>query len=99
MDLWRHWRRRGVAGRVSARRAGVTALALFAVTVTLALLLAVLTHRGWPSLLVSILPGVQALYVAWLAVSGVRLPEPAAEGQPTRGRPSAQWNPVDLGVH
>ena len=77
----------------------MTALALFAVTVTLALLLAVLSHQAWPPVLVSILLGVPAFYVAWLAVPGVRLPEPAAEGKPARSRPSAKWNPVDLGVH
>lgn len=80
------------------RRAGVTALVLFAMAVTLALLLAVSSHQTWPPVLVSILLGVPALYLAWLAVPGVRPPEPAAE-KPTRGRPAARWDPVELGVH
>ena len=77
----------------------MTALALFAVTVTLAVLLAVLSRQAWPSVLISVLLGVQALYVAWLAVPGVRPPESAAEEKPTRGRTVATWNPVELGVH
>jgi hypothetical protein len=76
----------------------VTALALFAVTAALAVLLAVLSHQAWPTVLVSILFGVPALYVAWLAVPGViSSPEPAKKL--AYGRPAALWNPVDLGVH
>jgi hypothetical protein len=41
MDRWGRWRPRRPAGRAGARRAGVTALALFAVTAGLAMLLAV----------------------------------------------------------
>jgi hypothetical protein len=59
-----------------------------AVTVTLALLLAVVSHQARPPVLVSILLGVPTLYVAWLAVPGVRLPGSAAAGKATRGRPA-----------
>jgi hypothetical protein len=99
MDRLRRWLARRPTGRTGVRRARVTALALFTVTVTLALLLAVLSHQPWPPVLVSILLGVPALYVAWQTVPGVRTPEPAAAGKPTRGHPAAQWNPVELGVH
>ena len=69
------------------RRAGVTALALLAVTAALALLLAVLSHLAWPPVLVSILGSVPALYLAWLAVPGViSPPEPGAAEKPAYGR-------------
>ena len=75
-------------------------MALFVVTAALALLLAVRYHLAWPSVLVAIGGTVPALYVAWLAVPGVRSPpEPAIPGKLARGRQAAQWNPVDLGVH
>ena len=99
MDRLRRWLARRPTGRAGVRRAGVTALALFAVTVTLALLLAVLSHQAWPPVLVSILIGVPAVYVAWLAVPGVRPPEPAAAGKLARGRPAGRWGPAELGVH
>ena len=99
MDRLKRSLARRATGRAGVRHAGVTALALFAMTVTLALLLAVLSHQAWPPVLVSILLGVLTLYVAWQAVPGVRSPEPAVEGKPVRGRPAAQWNPVKLGVH
>jgi hypothetical protein len=44
-------------GTRGVRRAGVTALTLFAVTVTLALLLEVLSYQAWPSVLLSISAG------------------------------------------
>ena len=76
----------------------MTALALFAVTAALAVLLAILCHQAWPPVLSSISLGVPTLYVAWLAVPGViSSPEPAKKL--AYGRPAAQWNPVDLGVH
>jgi hypothetical protein len=66
MDRLRIWRpRRPVGG---ARSAEVTALVLLTLTAGLAVLLAVLSHQAWPPVLVSILLGVPALYVAWLAV-------------------------------
>ena len=81
-------------------RARVTVLALLVVTVALALLLAVRYHLAWPPVVVSILGGVPALYVAWLAVPGViSPPESRAAGIPAYGRPVARWDPVELGVH
>src|ERR1700746_2998813 len=99
MDRLRRWLARRPTGRAGAPQAAITALILFAAAVTLALLLAVLSHQAWPPVLVSVLLGVPALYVAWLAVPGVRPPGSAAEGKSARGRPAAQWNPVELGVH
>ena len=87
-------------GRVSARRAGVTALALLAVTAALAVLLAVSFRLAWPPVLVSILGSVPGLYVGWLAVPGVISPPgSAAADKPAYGRPAARWDPVELGVH
>ena len=82
------------AGRAGARRAGVTALALFVVTAALAVLLAVLFHLAWPSVLVSVVGTVPALYLAWLAVPGA-----IGQKKPIYGRRAAQWTPVELGVH
>lgn len=98
MDRLRRWLSRRPTSRADVRRARVTALALLVVTAALAVLLAFLSHQAWPPVLVSILGTLPALYVAWLAVPGViSPPEPARKL--TRGRPAAQWNPVDLGVH
>ena len=99
MDRLRRWRSCGPGGRAGARHAGVTALILFAAAVTLALLVAVLSHQAWPPVVVAILVGIPALYLAWLAVPGVRSPEPAAAGKPAHGRLATMWNPVELGVH
>jgi hypothetical protein len=101
MNLWRRrWRSRRSAGRASARRAGVTALALLAVTAALAWRLALSFHLAWPPVLVSIVLGVPALYVGLLAVPGmISLPESAAADKPAHGRPAARWDPVELGVH
>jgi hypothetical protein len=98
MDRLRRWLSRRPTNRVDLRRARVTALALLAVTAALAVLVSVLSHQACPPVLVSILGTVPALCVAWLAVPGViSPPEPAKKL--AHGRPAAQWNPVDLGVH
>ena len=68
---------------------------MLALTAALALLLAVLSHQAWPPVLVSILLGGPALYVAWLAVPGVI----GATKRPVYGRLAGRWDPVDLGVH
>ena len=56
------------------------ALFFFAVTVALALLLAVRYRLAWPPVAVSILGGVPTLYVAWLAVPGVLSPPISGHG-------------------
>ena len=87
MDGLSRWRSRLPGGRAGARRAGVSALALFAGTAALAVLVAVLFHLAWP-------PWwwrswrMPALYLAWLAVPGVSSPEPAAAEKPAHGRPA-----------
>ena len=87
-------------GRVSARRAGVSALAVFAGTAALAVLVAVLSGLAWPPVIVAILGTVPALYLAWLAVPGAISPQgSAAADKPVHGRPAARWDPVELGVH
>ena len=92
------WLPRRPTSRAGVQRARVTALILFAATTALAVLLAILSHLAWPPVLVGILATAPALYVAWLAVPGViSPPEPAKKL--AHGRPVAQWNPVDLGVH
>jgi hypothetical protein len=101
MDHWRRWRSRRPAGRAGARRAGVTALALFAVTTTLAVLLAVLSHLGVAAIGVTILGGVPTLYLAWAAMPGaISSPEAGAARKPAYGRLVERWDPVkELGVH
>ena len=94
MDRWGSWRSRSRASRAGARRAGVTALALFLVTAALAVLLAVVFHLAWPSVLVSVVGTVPALYLAWLAVPGA-----ISQKKPAYGRRVAQWTPVEPGVH
>ena len=94
MDRWRRWRSRSLTSRAGARRAGVTALALFVVTAALAVLLAVLFHLAWPPVLVSVVGTVPALYLAWLAVPGV-----ISQKKSAYGRWVARWAPVELGVH
>ena len=94
MDRWRRWRSRSLTSRADARRAGVTALALFVVTAALAVLLAVLFHLAWPPVLVSVVGTVPALYLAWLAVPGA-----ISQKKSAYGRRVAQWTPVELGVH
>src|SRR5208282_1963738 len=95
MDPWRRWRSRRPGGRTGTRRAGVTALALLAVTTALALLLAVRYHLAWPPVVVTILGGVPIFYVAWLAVPGVI----SAAKRRAYGRLPRQWDLVELGVH
>jgi hypothetical protein len=92
------WCRRP-AGQVGARRAGVTVLALLAVTAALAVLLARWSHLAWPSVLVSILGTLPALYLAYMAVRVARPQESSVAVEPAHGRPAARWDPVDLGVH
>jgi hypothetical protein len=101
VGLWRRrWRSRRSAGRANAQRAGVTALALLAVTAALAWRLALSFHLAWPPVLVSIVLGVPALYVGLLAVPGmISPPESAAADKPGYGRPAERWDPVELGVH
>jgi hypothetical protein len=101
MDLWqRRWRPRRPTGRAGARRAGVTALALLAVTAALSWRLAIVSHQAWPPVLISILLGVPTLYVAFLAVPGVISPPGSTTAdKPTYGRSAARWDPVELGVH
>ena len=101
MDLRkRRWRSRRPTGRAGAWRAGVTALALLAVTAVVAWRLAPAFHLAWPPVLVSIVGTLPALYLALLAVPGViRLPGTTAADKPAYGRPVARWDPVELGVH
>lgn len=100
MDRRRRWLPRRLTSRAGVLRARVTVLALLALTVALAFMLAVRYHLAWPPVVVSILGGVPALYVAWLAVPGViRPPESPAAGMPAYGRPVPRWDPVELGVH
>src|SRR5215471_3202490 len=56
--------------RKGARRAGMTALALLAGTVALAVLSAVLFHLGVAAVVVAILGSLPALYLAWAALPG-----------------------------
>ena len=100
MDLWsRRWRSRRL-GRAGARRAGVTALALLAVTATLALVLALSSDLAWPPVLVSIVGTLPALYLAWLAVPGaISPPGSDAREMPLQGRQVGRWDPRWLGVH
>jgi hypothetical protein len=90
MDRFRRWRPRRPAG--GARRAGVTALGVLAVTAALAVLLAVLSHLAWPPVLVSVVGAVPAAYFAWTAL-------PGAIKKPVYGRSVRRWDPVELGVH
>ena len=100
MGRWRRWLPRRPTSHAGLLRARLTVLTLFAVTVALALLLAVRYRLAWPPVVVSILGGVPTLYVAWLAVPGVvSLPESLATDIPAYGRPVARWDPVELGVH
>ena len=100
MGRWRRWLPRRPTSRADLLRARVTVLTLFALTVALALLLAVRYRLAWPPVMVSILGGVPTLYVAWLAVPGViSPPESLAADIPAYGRPVARWAPVELGVH
>jgi hypothetical protein len=100
MDGLPRWRSRLPGGRVSARRAGESALAVFAGTAALAVLVAVLSGLAWPPVMVAILGTVPGLYLAWLAVPGAISPqESAAADKPVHGRPAARWDPVELGVH
>jgi hypothetical protein len=85
---------------LNARRAGLSALVVFVLTVALTIMVAVLYRLAWPSLLVAVLGTVPALYLAWLAVPGVVRPhEPVTGGRSTRGRLVGRWDPVTLGVH
>src|SRR5271165_518109 len=87
MDRWRRrWRSRRPAARAGARRAGVTALALLAVTAALAVLLALSFHLAWPPVLVSIVGTVPALYLAWPAVPGAISPLGSATEKPAHRR-------------
>ena len=96
MDL----RRGRWPGRAGARRAGVTALTLLAVTAALALVLALSFHLAWPPVLVSIAGTLPALYLAWLAVPGaISLPGSHAEKMPAHRRQVRRWDPRRLGVH
>ena len=100
LDRLRRWRPRIPLRLGGARRAGLAALALFALTTTLAVLLAVLFHLGVATLVVTILGGVPALYLAWAALPGAISPPEASAGKKlARGRPATQWKPVELGVH
>jgi hypothetical protein len=103
MGRWRRRYLREPGGRAGARRAGLTALALFAVTAVLAVLLAVRYHLTGPTVVVAILGGVPtlaALYLAWAALPGaISPPEPGAVKQPAYGRLAGRWDPVELGVH
>ena len=66
----RSWRPGRPKGRVGVRRARATALVLLAVTATLAILLTVLLHKDVGAVIVTILLGGPALYLAFLAVPG-----------------------------
>jgi hypothetical protein len=103
MDRWRRWRSRRPVGRAGARHAGLTALALFAVTAALAVLLAVRYHLTGATVAVAILgavPTLAALYLAWAALPGaISPPEPDAVKRPAYGRLVGRWDPVELGVH
>jgi len=101
MDLCgERWRARLAAGHGSARRAGITALALLVVTAVLAWLLTLLFHVAWPPILVSIVGTLPALYLAWRAVPGaVSPPGSDTAGKPAYGRLAERWDPVELGVH
>src|SRR2546430_1578639 len=100
MDRLRRWRPRRPGRRAGSRRARVKALALLVVTVSLALLLAALSHEAWPPVLVAVLGTLPALYRAWLAVPGVvSPPESGSSGAFARGRTAEKWDPVALGVH
>jgi hypothetical protein len=68
MDRWRCWLPRRPTSRAGLLRARVTVLVLLAVTVALALMLAVRYHLAWQPVVASILGSVPTLYVAWLAV-------------------------------
>ncbi len=85
------------------RRAGLTALALLAVTAVLAVLLAVRYHLTGPTVVVTVLGGVPtltALHLAWAALAGaISLSESGAVKKPAYGRLAGRWEPVELGVH
>jgi hypothetical protein len=66
----------------------VTALALVVVTVSLAVLLAVLFHLAWPPVLVSVVGTLPALYLAWLAVPGAISQKEPAYGRRAAGIPA-----------
>ena len=73
---------------------------MLAVTAALAVLLAVKYHLAWPPVLVAILGGLPALYLAWAALPGaISPPGPGAAGKPAYVRHVEQWEPVELGVH
>ena len=103
MNRWRRWLPRRPVGRAGARRAGLTALGLLAVTAVLAVLLAVRYHLTGATVVTSILgavPALAALYLAWAALPGaITPPEPGAVREPAHGRLVRRWDPVELGVH
>ena len=91
MDRWRSWRSRRLTSRAGARRAGVTALALFVVTAALAVLLAVLFHLAWPPVAGGDpggVPTLPALYLAWAGAA--RRDQPA---RISRREEASLWPP------
>jgi hypothetical protein len=94
MDRLKRWRSHGLTGTVGRRRAGVTALALLAVTAALVVLLAAVFHLGVAAAvvgIVGILATVPNVYLAWAALPAVRML--------VRGRVAGRWDPAELGVH
>ena len=70
----------------------MTVLAVLIVTAGLAVLVAVLSHEAWPPVVIAVLGGLPALYLALKSV-----PDPPEKR--VFSRPAGQWNPVELGVH
>src|SRR5215469_11403037 len=101
MDHLRGWRSRMPTSRAGARRAGMTALAVLAVTAGLAVPLAVLVpHLAVAVDLVAVLGTLPALYLAWAALPGaISSSEGGDLEKPTFGRVVGRWDPVELGVH
>ena len=99
MDRWRRWRSRRPAGRADARRAGVTALALLAVTGRAGGAAGGLVSPGVAAGAGGD-PGHGAGPVPGLAGGAWRdQPARTALRKAAYGRPAGQWDPVELGVH
>jgi len=90
----KRWRLPLPADAVGRRRAGLTALALLAVTAAAVVLLAVvfrLRAAAAVTGIIGILTTGPGAYLAWAALPDRRTP--------VHGRLAGRWDPVDLGVH
>jgi hypothetical protein len=97
--MWR-FRKRINSGRMTARRAGRTAVGLVATTAAAAVLLAYRFHLGIAAVVIAVIGGIPGLYLAWAALpNSPDEQEDLNEHKALHGKLSRLWDPVDLGVH